>query len=95
MKKLYKIFFGVLVVVFLVLQLFNIYLSDSTALEGIGASKIRIEISKLKEENTVLSSEILSHTSFDSISSRAGEMGFKEEKDFVSLYAPVQVAVGR
>ncbi len=95
MKTLTKILLTLLVVAFLLLEGVNIYLSNKVSLESISASKVRNQIAKLQEKNQVLSGEILDYTSYEYIASRAGELGFHEEKDFVSLYAPVQVAIGR
>lgn len=95
MHKLTKILLVGLVLSFLLLQGLNIYLSNRIAVESIQAAKVRNEIAKLSENNQVLSSEILDYTSYEYIASRAGELGFHEEKDIVSLYAPVQVAIGR
>lgn len=95
MKHLTKTLLVVLLVVFLMLSVVNIFITNKITLESLSATKTRNEIAKLQEQNAILSSEILGYTSFEVISSKAASLGFHEEKDFISLYAPLQVAIGK
>lgn len=95
MKNLTKTLIVVLVVVFFILSGINIFITNKITLESISATKIRTEIAKLQESNEVLSSEVLGYTSYEVISSKAAALGFHEEKEFISLYAPLQVAIGK
>lgn len=73
-------------------QVFSIYLSNTKSLESVEASKLRASVDRLSENNIALQSEVLSHSSYNTIASRAGELGYKKTSEFVSLYDPVEVA---
>ena len=87
--KLTIIFLGVLA---LISQMISIYLSNTMSLASIEATKLRTEVDELSEHNIKLQSEVLALSSYNAISSRAGELGYKKNSEFVSLYDPVDLA---
>lgn len=82
-----------LFIVVVILEGINIYLSNKISLDSIKATKITSQIDKLSEENTLLSSEVISSLSLDNISSRAASIGFVEPKEPISFASPLQVAL--
>ena len=73
-------------------QVISIYLSNTMSLESIEATILRASADELSETNTRLQSELLALSSYNAISSRAGELGYKKTPEFVSLYDPIEVA---
>jgi hypothetical protein len=65
------------------------------SLESIEATKLREVVSELSETNMKLQSEVLALSSYNTISSRAGELGYIKPSGFVSLYEPYEVALTR
>lgn len=74
------------------LELFNIFLSNRVTTDSIEASKLKKEIAEYTQKNNILKSKIYEHASYDSIASRAAEVGFQEARDTISLDTPVHVA---
>lgn len=79
----------------LVLQIISIYISNRVGLNSIASTKIQQNLETLKEKNIELESHILTLASYNTIASRAADLGYADNKDFVSLYDPVHVAIGR
>ena len=92
MNKFLKIAIGILAVAAFVTQVVSIYLSNSKSLESIEATKLRTGVDELSESNIRIQSEVLVLSSYNAISSRAGELGYKKTSEFVSLYDPLEVA---
>ncbi|OGH16772.1 MAG: hypothetical protein A3C30_00315 [Candidatus Levybacteria bacterium RIFCSPHIGHO2_02_FULL_40_18] len=92
MSKHLKLTIIFLAVVAFITQVASIYLSNTKSLESIEATKLRTQVAELSENNIKLQSEVLTLSSYNTISSRAGELGYKETSGFVSLYDPVEVA---
>lgn len=92
MNRLLKLTIIFLAFVAFIAQLVNIYLSNTKSLESIEATKLRASVDGLLESNIRLQSEVLAISSYNAISSRAGELGYKKTSEFVSLYDPVEVA---
>lgn len=92
MKKLYK-FTVLLVMVAMFLQVSSIFVSNKLATDNINATTLRKKISKLKQDNVLLSAEILKFASFEQISKRANELGFEESRNAILLFDSPQVAV--
>lgn len=84
MKKIYIISI-LLLLVLSILEVSYLTYTDALASESVSAEKIRNEIAEIDEENQILKSEILSHSSILAVSSRAAELGFEKPKDFISL----------
>ena len=92
MKKIYT-FLAVLLIATFILEVVNIHVANKLDSKTMYASKLKIEFEKLDQENLILKSEVLQYTSFESVASRAAILGFTDEKTFVSLYTPANVAL--
>ncbi|MBI4091847.1 MAG: hypothetical protein HY427_01430 [Candidatus Levybacteria bacterium] len=73
-------------------QVVSIYLSNTMYLASFEATKLRAQADELSETNMRLQSELLALSSYNAISSRAGELGYKKTPEFISLYDPIEVA---
>jgi len=91
MKKIY-ILITFLSVVSLTLQAAVIYLSNQTAGDSLEVSQMKGEMAILLEENRHLRKEVLKHASIKNIASRAAEIGFGEENEFISLEVSDSIA---
>jgi hypothetical protein len=94
MKKIYP-FIGLLLIITIILEIINVHLANKLDSKSMYASQLQIEYSKLEQDNLILKSQVLKYTSFESIASRAAQLGFAEEKSFVSLYSPAEVALNK
>lgn len=74
------------------LELFNIFLSNRVSTDSIEASQLKKEIAEYTQKNNILKSKIYEKASYESIASRAAEVGFQEAGELISLDTPVQVA---
>lgn len=92
MNKIFKLTIIFLAVVAFVTQVVSIYLSNTMSLASIEATKLRTSADELSETNMKLQSQLLALSSYNAISSRAGELGYKKTPEFVSLYDPIEVA---
>ncbi len=93
MKKSIKFGILCLVIATLVLEGIHIYLSNRVAETSIEVATIRQEIQELDEKTTSLKTELLNYSSFERISSRAAELGFKDSRDnAIMIKTPVKVA---
>ena len=89
--KIMKKIIAVLILVTAVLEIGNIYLSNIQAVGGIDASRLQVEIASIAEENGNLKTEVMQLSSLDMVASRAGELGFIETKEVITL-TPQQLA---
>ena len=92
MRRFLKLTIVFLAFVAFATQVVSVYLSNTMSLGSIEAAKLRASVDKLSETNMGLQSELLALSSYNAISSRAGELGYKKTPDFVSLYDPIEVA---
>lgn len=92
MNRFLKLTIVFLAVMAFVSQVISIYLSNTKSLESIDATKLKVHVDELLGNNIRLQSEVLALSSYNAISSRAGELGYKKTSDFVSLYDPIEVA---
>lgn len=91
--SLKKILFLLLSVVVL-LEGVQVYLSNRIAGTSIEVARLQTQIKEVDEKNISLKSQLLSLSSFESIASRAAEMGFIENKNSdITLKAPIPVAL--
>ncbi len=95
MNKYIRLSIAVFGIVALLLQVLNIYIYNRDALESPNATRIQAKLSALAESNIELESQLLSLSSYNTIASRAGSIGYVENKEFVSLYDPIPLAVRR
>lgn len=83
-----------LVLTVVLLEGIQVYLSNRIAGTSIEVSRLQAQIKELDEKNISLKSQLLSLSSFESIASRAAEMGFVENKtQDITLKAPIPVAL--
>ena len=92
MNKILKLTIIFLGITALISQVISIYFTNTMSLGSIEATKLRAHADELSETNTRLQSELLALSSYNAISSRAGELGYQKNPEFVSLYDPVEVA---
>lgn len=69
----------------IVLELLNIHLSGLLASNSITVKKLQTNIAKLDEENQILNSKVLAQTSFETVASKAAELGFVQSSSYISL----------
>ena len=93
MKKLTNVSIIFLVIMAVLTQVVSIYMSNTTALDSISATKLQAKITVLSEENIQLSANVLGLSSYNNVASRAAELGFQDTKDIISVYDPVTVAI--
>lgn len=91
MKKIYLLIIALFIAT-VVLEGFNIYLTNGVNTDSIQATDLRNAIAEVDEKNQNLHSEILEFTSFDSVASRAATLGFEGSRESISLHSPVEVA---
>lgn len=84
MKKIYII--AVLLFMFVAVgQIFYLAQSNMLASESMKAEEIKHVIEKVDEQNKILESEILGHSSLMIVASRAAEIGFEKPKEYITL----------
>ncbi|HRN96521.1 MAG TPA: hypothetical protein PLD54_03695 [Candidatus Levybacteria bacterium] len=96
-RKLFKINTVRTIIVLLVLSAItlegvNIFLNNRMATDSIQASQLKKELAVVVQENNVIKAKVYELSSYESVASRAAELGFKEASSTISLDAPVQVA---
>lgn len=95
MNKLVKIVMVALIVIAVLFQGINIYFSNMRAVEGLSAGDLAINLEVLQSENIELEEKVLVYSSLKNIASRAGELGFDHNREFVTLFSPVEMAINR
>ena len=95
MNKILKLTIIFLGITALISQVISIYFTNTMSLGSIEATKLRAKVNELSEHNIKIQSEVLALSSYNAISSRAGELGYKKTSEFVSLYDPIEVARAR
>ncbi|KKR24849.1 MAG: hypothetical protein UT56_C0007G0017 [Candidatus Levybacteria bacterium GW2011_GWB1_39_7] len=86
MNKIYKLLIIFLVLVTFLLEIASISAANGNAADSLDVTRIR---------NLELSESVLGFASYNTISSRAAELGYLSNREFVSLYDPLEVAIGR
>lgn len=94
-NKILTVTIIVLLIVSVATQATKVYISNSTSIASITASKLSEKVSKLSSDNIQLEAKVLALSSYNNVASRAAELGFGTSKDIVSVYDPVQVALSR
>lgn len=87
-----KIIF-ILIITVVSLQLVNVFLVNTIASGSVEAAMIQNEIDKIEEKNAIIKTELLKYSSFTRVASRAAELGFGDEKSFISVKTPLPVAI--
>jgi len=93
MKKTFKILFLVLIIFSVVSQIFNIWLVNSVDAQSIAASRLQSKIERLREQNSIIETEVWQYASYSNVASRAATLGFGNKKDFITLGAPQKLAI--
>lgn len=78
-----------------ILSLVQVFVSNSFSTKGILLNNIEEKIKYYEKENAFLNEKLLMASSFNNISSQAGQLGFVEEKSYVSLTSPLPLALKR
>lgn len=92
MKGIYR-FILVLFVIALGLEIVNVFISNKVASQSISVTKINTKIAQLKEENMILSSQVLSYTSYEAVSKKAELLGFARDRNTILMFDSPQVAL--
>jgi cell division protein FtsL len=95
MKKITKFLIIFLIFSAVLTQILKVYISNTAALDSIEASGLNAKIKEIEESNMELRTQILSLSSFQTIASRAADLGYRDSRDIISVYDPVKVAVSR
>ncbi|MDO8269265.1 MAG: hypothetical protein Q7T54_01175 [Candidatus Levybacteria bacterium] len=67
------------------LELLNIHLSGILASNSTVVRQLQTNIAKLDEENQILNSKVLAQTSFETVASKAAQLGFIGNHSYISL----------
>ncbi len=92
MKKIYFLII-LLIVVTGFLGLVNIHLSTKLASDSVEVKKLQISIDNLEEKNQIINSKILEIASFETLASRAAELGFKDASNYISLHKNAKLSL--
>ncbi len=95
MNKIISLSILILILLAIVTQVARVYISNTTSLNSILASRLQNQIDVLTEKNLVLRDKVLSKISYQTIASRAASLGLVSTQDIVSVYDPARVAIGR
>ena len=74
------------------LEMINVNLSGKLAADSVSIKKIQNDTALLEEENQILNTKVLQLTSFETIASRAAEMGFVQEPSYITLQNQVKLS---
>lgn len=72
-------------IIILGLSVAQVVAANSISTTGIELGKIQDQTSRLQKENEILKEQVLSLSSFTSIASRAGDMGFEDGKSVLAI----------
>lgn len=92
MKGIYR-FILVLFFVALGLEIVNVYISNKVASQSVLTTNLSAKITQFKEENMILSSKVLSYTSYEAVSQKAKLLGFLDGKNTILMLDSPQVAL--
>lgn len=95
MKKAVYTLITILIVTSVMLEAAVIFLTNEKAGESIGVSEMKHEIAQYEEENKHLKEEMLKYSSLRNIASRAAELGFSQDTEFISLSGSERFAASR
>lgn len=75
------------------MEIINIYYINKVSTDSIYAVNIKSQIEDLNNKNTSLKIEILKYSAYNTLSSKAKELGFVEPKEYIYLTSPIKIAV--
>ena len=82
----------ILVLSAVMLEMFNIFLTNRMDTDSIIASQLQKEVAIITQENNIVRAKVYELSSYESVASRAAEFGFKESGNILTLDTPIQVA---
>ena len=94
MKKLYTLVL-ILALFTFGLELLNIHLSGKLASDSVTVRALQDRIDNLSEKNQILNMKVLDLTSFETIASKAGSLGFVSTHSYISLKNQVKLSYKR
>lgn len=77
------------------LGLLSIHLSSKLASDSVEVKNLQLSIDAMNEKNQIIQSKILQETSFETIASRAAELGFVEADHYISLQKNVKLSLSQ
>lgn len=83
----------ILTIIAILLQVANVFLSNTIASGSVEAALLTTKIEKVEEKNAIIKTELLKYSSLTRLASRAAEMGFVDSKKFITVNSPLSVAV--
>lgn len=83
--KSYSIFVTLLFLVIIILSVVQVVVSNKLSTTGITLGQMNDSITRLKNDNNILQSKLLTKESFINIASSASALGFVEEKSTIVL----------
>lgn len=87
-----KSFIIFIIAIVVVLSVIQVVVSNSLSTTGIELAKIQKEQEAYDKKNSLLREKLLLASSYTQISSRAGTLGFVEEKSRYFVSAPLPIA---
>lgn len=92
-----KLYLSVIILAILAfgLEIVNIHLSSKLASDSVKARKIQDNIAAINEQNQILYTKVLDLTSFETLASRAAELGFVQSQRYISLGNQVKLSYSK
>lgn len=87
------VFIALIIMIIVGLSVVQVTISNSLSTTGIELADIEEQITAYKKENAKLSEELLTVASFNTIASKAADMGFVSEKKHIGITAPMPLAI--
>lgn len=86
-------FINFIIFVIITLSVIQVIVSNSLSTKGVLLSQLEDEIRIYKKENSLIREKVLVMSSFTNIASKAGELGFAEDKSQIVLTPTLLLAV--
>lgn len=92
-----KLYFPIIFLTILAfgLELVNINLSSRLASDSMAVKKLQDQIAAISEHNEILNTKVLDLTSFETLASRAADLGFVQANNYISLGNQVKLSYSR
>lgn len=87
------IFFTSVIMMVVILSVVQVVVSNSLSTTGIELSKIQKKRAFFARENAILRERLLTSSSLIYVASRAGELGFVEEKERMFINQAIPIAI--
>lgn len=86
-------FINFIIFIIITLSVIQVVVSNSLSTKGVLLSQLEDEIRIYKKENSLIREKVLVMSSFTNIASKAGELGFVEDKSQIVLTPTLLLAV--